>query len=284
MKWITRERPKIDRIASPWLIKNFVDADAEFIYAPVDKVNEQAIKLKAIPFDIPDVEFSHHEDKCTFDYIIKKYELTDPALHSLAAIVRGADTDRHDIASQASGLWAISAGLAFNIKDDYELLEKGMIIYDALYSWAKHLQKVKHTQNPVDHLFLDVFNKFIKKKYAQKKTPVWVKELKEIIQDQIDTNLSLTDISKSLNINPSYLSREFSKHFNNLSFGEYIRKLRIEKATELMKTNKYSLTEIAYLTGFSDQSHFTRIFKQHTGKNPSSFKKEFAKGKGYTKG
>ncbi len=277
MKWITRERPKIDRIASPWLIKNFVDKDAEFIYVPVDKVKAQTKKLNAIPFDIPDVEFSHHDDRCTFDYIIKKYELTDPALHSLAAIVRGADTDRHDIASQASGLWAISAGLAYNITDDYELLEKGMLIYDALYSWAKHLQNVKHTQNPVDHLFLDVFNKFIKKKYAQKKTPGWVKELKEIIQDQIDTNLNLTDISKSLDINPSYLSREFSKHFNNLSFGEYIRKLRIEKAIELMKQNKYSLTEIAYLTGFSDQSHFTRIFKQHTGKNPSAFKKEFAK-------
>ena len=277
MKWITRERPKIDRIASPWLIKNFVDMDAEFIYAPVDKVKAQAKKLNAIPFDIPDVEFSHHDDKCTFDYIIKKYELTDPALHSLAAIVRGADTDRHDIANQSSGLWAISAGLAYNLTDDYELLEKGMLIYDALYSWAKHLQNVKHTQNPVDHLFLDVFNKFIKKKYTQKKTPVWVKELKDIIQDQIDTNLNLTEISKSLAINPSYLSREFSKYFNNLSFGEYIRKLRIEKAIELMKQDKYSLTEIAYLTGFSDQSHFTRIFKQHTGKNPSAFKKEFAK-------
>ena len=108
-------------------------------------------------------------------------------------------------------------------------------------------------------------------------------ELKEIIQDQVDTNLSLTDISKSLDIHPSYLSREFSKHFNNLSFGEYIRKLRIEKAIELMKINSYSLTEIAYLTGFSDQSHFTRIFKQHTSKNPSSFKKELVKGKAGTK-
>jgi YesN/AraC family two-component response regulator len=86
-----------------------------------------------------------------------------------------------------------------------------------------------------------------------------------------------------VDINPSYLSREFSKHFDNLSFGEYIRKLRIEKALELMQKEKYSLTEIAYLTGFSDQSHFTRIFKQHTGKNPSVFKKELAKGKARTK-
>src|SRR5215210_4383197 len=283
MKWITRERPKIDRIACPWLIKNFVDKDAEFIYVPAEKVREKASELKAIPFDIPDVEYSHHEDKCTFDYIIQRHKLPDPALQTLALIVRGADTDRHDIASQASGLWAISAGLAYNTRDDYELLQKGMTIYDALYSWAKYLQKEKHTQNPVDHLFIDVFNKFIKQKTAQKKTPDWVKELKQIIQDQVDTNLSLTDISKSLDINPSYLSREFSKHFNNLSFGEYIRKLRIEKAIELINTNTYSLTEIAYLTGFSDHSHFTRIFKQHTGKSPSAYKKDRAKGKTDTK-
>ena len=284
MKWITRERPKIDRIACPWLIKNFVDKDAEFIYVPADKVTEQANVLNATPFDIPDVEFSHHEDKCTFDYIIEKYKIENPAIKALAPIVRGADTDRHDIASQASGLWAISAGLAYNVTDDYELLQKGMMIYDALYSWAKYLQKEKHTQNPVDHLFIDVFNKFIQQKAAQKKTPDWVKELKQIIQDQVDSNLSLTNISKSLDINPSYLSREFSKHFNNLSFGEYIRKLRIEKAIELIKTSTYSLTEIAYLTGFSDQSHFTRIFKQHAVQNPSVYKKELSKGKKNTKG
>lgn len=279
MKWITRERPKIDRIACPWLIKNFVDKEAEFIYTSAEKVKEQADVLKAIPFDIPDVEFSHHEDKCTFDYIIKKYKLTDPALQTLAFIVRGADTDRHDIAMQASGLWAISAGLAFNVRDDYELLQKGMMIYDALYSWAKHLQNEKHTQNPIDNVFIDVYNKFIKQKSASKKTPDWVKELKQIIQDQIDTNLNLTEISKSLDINPSYLSREFSKHFNNLSFGEYTRKLRVERAIELIQAETYSLTEIAYLTGFSDQSHFTRIFKHQVGKSPSAYRKDWIKGK-----
>src|SRR5678816_3571839 len=98
MKWITRERPKIDRIACPWLIKNFVDKDAVFIYVHADKVKEQAELIDAIPFDIPGVEFSHYEDKCTFDYIIEKYKLTDPALQTIAIIVRGADTDRHDIA------------------------------------------------------------------------------------------------------------------------------------------------------------------------------------------
>jgi AraC-like DNA-binding protein len=277
MKWITREHPKIDRIACPWLIKNFIDKEAEFIYVPSDKVQSQAALLRAIPFDIPDVEFSHYKDECTFDYFVKKYKINDPAIHTLAVIVRAADTDRHDLAGQASGLWAISAGLAYNVKDDHELLQKGMMIYDALYSWAKYLQKEKHTQNPVDHLFIDVFNKFIKHKSAKKKTPDWVRELKEIIQDQVDTNLNLTQISKSLDVNPTYLSREFCKHFDNLSFGEYTRKLRIEKAIELIKLNAHSLTEIAYLTGFSDQSHFTRVFKQITGKNPSAFKKESAK-------
>jgi AraC-like DNA-binding protein len=284
MKWITREHPKIDRIACPWLIKNFIDKEAEFIYTPFDEVKPKARILNAIPFDIPDVEFSHYKDNCTFDCFVEKYKITDPAIHTIAVIVRAADTDRHDLAAQAAGLWAISAGLAYNTMDDYELLQKGMMIYDALYSWAKYLQKVKHTQNPIEHLFIDVFSNFIKQKSSTRKTPEWVKELKEIIQDHVDTNLNLTEISKSLDINPSYLSREFSKYFDNLSFGEYIRKLRIEKAIELIKLQTGSLTEIAYLTGFSDQSHFTRIFKQHTGKNPSAFKKEFAKGKGYTKG
>src|SRR5215212_8414950 len=179
MKWITRERPKIDRIACPWLIKNFIDTEAEFIYVPASRVKEEAEKLKAIPFDIPDVEFSHYEDKCTFDYILQKYKLKDPALQTLALIVRGADTDRHDMASQASGLWAISAGLAYNTKDDYELLQKGMMIYDALYSWAKYMKDEKHTQNPVDHVFIDIYNTFIRDKSAKRKTPEWVKELKQ---------------------------------------------------------------------------------------------------------
>src|SRR4051794_18671541 len=122
MKWITRERPKIDRIACPWLIKRFIDQDAEIIYVPFNDVIIKAKELNAIPFDVPDVEFSHYKDECTFDYFIKKYALHDAALLAIAPIVRGADTDRHDISSQASGLWAISAGLAHNIKDDKELL------------------------------------------------------------------------------------------------------------------------------------------------------------------
>lgn len=277
MKWITRERPKIDRIACPWLIKRFIDKEAEIIYVPFDEVLPTAEKLNAIPFDIPNVEFTHYNDNCTFDYFIQKYQLDDPALNTMAAIIRGADTDRHYLAVQASGLWAISAGLAFNFPDDQVLLEKGMIIYDALYSWAKHLQKEKHTQQPFENLLLNVFNNYLKGTPGDKKVPAWVVELKEIIQDHIDTNITLKEISKGLDINPSYLSREFSKYFQDLSFGDYIRKQRIDKAIEFMQTQQYSLTEIAYLTGFSDQSHFTRIFKQHTGENPSAFRKKLQK-------
>jgi AraC-like DNA-binding protein len=276
MKWITREHPKIDRIACPWLITRFIDKDAEIIYVPVEEVKSKAKELHAIPFDIPEVEFTHYGDECTFDYFLKKYKLHDPALTTIAVIVRGADTDRHDIAVQSSGLWAISAGLAFNYKDDHELLDKGMTVYDALYSWAKHLQNVKHTQNPVDNLLMDVYRKFLKQKSRSKKTPTWVTTLRELIQDQIDTNLtlSLKEVSESLNVHPSYLSREFSRHFDDLTFGDYIRKLRVEKAIHLLNNSNNSMAEIAYLTGFSDQSHFNRNFKKFTGKNPSEYRKK----------
>ncbi|MDB4904962.1 MAG: chromate resistance protein [Mucilaginibacter sp.] len=145
MKWITRERPKIDRIACPWLIKNFVDPQAEFIYVPKDQVFESAKELNAIPYDIPGAEYTHEGDRCTFDYIVKKHGLTDPAILQIGEIVRGADTDRFDLAGQAAGLWAISAGLSYNYKDDYEQLGFGLVIYDALYSWAKYVQEEKHT-------------------------------------------------------------------------------------------------------------------------------------------
>jgi AraC-like DNA-binding protein len=278
MRWITRERPKIDRIACPWLIKRFIDKEAEIIYVPFAEVAEKALALDATPFDVPGVEFTHYGEDCTFDYFVKKYKIKDPAVHTMAVIVRGADTDRHELAVQAPGLWAISAGLAHNYTNDRELLEKGMVLYDALYSWAKHLQKVKHTQQPVENLLLGVFHSFLKSKPgSKKKIPAWAQELKELIQDHIDTSLSLKELSKGLEINPSYLSREFSKYFEDLSFGEYIRKQRIEKAMDLMRSSNYSLTEIAYLTGFSDQSHFNRIFKKHTGKNPSDYKKSLQK-------
>lgn len=281
MKWITRERPKIDRIACPWLISRFVDKEAEFIYVPYNQVLIKAKELDATPFDIPDVEFTHYNEQCTFDYIIKKYKIDDPAILIIAGIVRGADTDRHDIAKESAGLWAISAGLSHNITDDYKLLETGMVLYDALYSWATHLYKQKHLQNsPFENLLHEVYNKFLNDKKAKsKKTPVWVKDLKNMIQDQIDTQFTfdLKQISNDLELNPSYVSREFSKYFEDLNFGDYVRKLRIEKAVALIETSSYTLTEIAYMTGFSDQSHFTRIFKLHTSKNPSSYRKKSVK-------
>jgi AraC-like DNA-binding protein len=277
MIWITRERPKIDRIACPWLIKRFIDKEAEIVYVPFDQVARKARELDAIPFDVPDVEFTHHGDRCTFDALVEKYKIKDTAVQTMAVIVRGADTDRHDLAVQSSGLWAISAGLSYNYKDDHELLEKGLLIYDALYSWAKYLQKEKHTQQPFENLLLNVIKLLKPGKGLPKKTPAWAQELKEIIQDHIDTNITLKEISKDLDLSPSYLSREFSKYFGDLSFGDYIQQQRIEKAKELMGNASYSLTEIAYLTGFSDQSHFTRIFKKITGQNPSDFRKKSGK-------
>ena len=288
MKWITRERPKIDRIACPWLIKHFVDKDAIFIYVPFSQVIEKASELNAIPFDVPGVELTHLGDQCTFDCIIKKYKIEDPAVAIMAVIIRGADTDRHEIADEAAGLWAISAGLAHNITNDQQLLETGMIIYDALYTWATHLYKQKHLKNsPFENLLHDVYTKFLNAKPVnKKKIPAWVKGLKEIIQDQVDTQFTfdLKKISNDLALHPSYLSREFSKYFEDLNFGEYVRKIRIEKAITLIQNSNYSLTEIAYLTGFSDQSHFTRIFKQHTGNNPSLYRKNFKKSNVNTKG
>ena len=284
MKWITREHPKIDRIACPWLIKRFIDKDAEIIYVPADDVITRSKELNAIPFDIAGVEYTHYGEECTFDYFIKKHDLHDEALKAIALIVRGADTDKHELAKQASGLWAISAGLAYNFKNDAALLEKGMVIYDALYSWAKYLKDQKHMQQPFEQELANAISGLIKNRSGYKKTPAWVKELKYILQDHVDTNLSLKEISRSLDIHPAYLSREFSKYFDNLSFGDYIRKLRIEKAIELLSSSTCTLTEIAYLTGFSDQSHFTRIFKLHTGKNPSAYKKELKKGKPHPNG
>jgi hypothetical protein len=149
MKWITRESPKIDRIACPWLIKRFVDKEAEFIYVPKEQVFEKAKELNAVPYDIPGAEYSHYGIECTFDFILKKHQLNEPELHQLARIVRGADTVSFHLAPQSAGLWAISAGLSYNYTNDYEMLEIGMKLYDALYSWAKYVQDETHNWNPV---------------------------------------------------------------------------------------------------------------------------------------
>jgi rhodanese-related sulfurtransferase len=137
-RWVTRERPKIDRIACPWLIARFVDPEAEFLYVPNKEVLRAAKEREAIPYDIPDVRFSHDGEQCSFDAFLKIYRLTgDPALVQLAAIVRGADTARLELAPQAAGLLAVSLGLSRNFKDDHEMLKHGMVMYDALYAWCR---------------------------------------------------------------------------------------------------------------------------------------------------
>lgn len=279
MQWITRERPKIDRLACPWLILRFIDPGAEIVYVPAAEVVLTAERTGAIPFDVPNVEFTHYGPDCTFDYFLKKYALTDPALQALAPIVRGADTDNHALAQQAAGLWAISAGLAHNIRDDRQLLQQGLVLYDALYTWAQHLQGQAHTRQPEEQLLVQVYTAYLQHAKDHPTPPAWTTQLRELIQDHLDTNLSLrlTEVADTVQVNPSYLSREFARYFDNLSFGEYIRKLRIEKALQLLDSTAYSLGEVAYLTGFSDQSHFTRIFKQHTGQSPSAHRKKKAK-------
>jgi rhodanese-related sulfurtransferase len=137
-RWVTRERPKIDRIACPWLIARFVDPEAEFLYVPSKEVLRAAKDKEAIPYDVPDVHFSHDGELCSFDAFLTTYRLTDdPALARLAVIVRGADTARLDLAPQAAGLLAVSLGLSRNFKDDHEMLKHGMVVYDALYAWCK---------------------------------------------------------------------------------------------------------------------------------------------------
>ncbi len=148
MKWITRERPKIDRIACPWLIARFIDRSAEFIFAPPADVKRLATELDAIPFDVEGVELSHDGPLCTFDALLAKYSLDDPALQELAVIVRGADTARLDLAPQAAGLLAISLGLSYNFTDDHAQLQQGFVLYDALYSWSRHVRGETHTWNP----------------------------------------------------------------------------------------------------------------------------------------
>ena len=147
-RWITRERPKIDRIACPWLIRRFIDPGAEFLYVPTPEVRKVATEKDAVPYDIPDVGFSHVDENCSFDAFLAFFNLRDPALDELALIVRGADTNRLELAPQAPGLAAVSLGLSINFKDDHEMLEHGMVMYDALYAWCRGGKDEVHTWNP----------------------------------------------------------------------------------------------------------------------------------------
>lgn len=146
MKWVTREHPKIDRIACPWLIKRFIDDQAEFLYVPAGEVMAVAQAQGAIPYDVPSVELGHVGELCSFDAFLKKYHLTDPALQRLAEIVRGADTGRPDLTPQSSGLLAISLGLSRNFPEDHQMLAQGIVMYDALYAWCREAPGEGHGQ------------------------------------------------------------------------------------------------------------------------------------------
>jgi rhodanese-related sulfurtransferase len=147
-RWVTRERPKIDRIACPWLISRFVDRDAEFLYVPATQVLAAAMERSAAPYDVAGVQFTHDGELCSFDAFMKHFRLDDPALKRLALIVRGADTGKLDLAPQAPGLAAISLGLSRSFSDDHEMLKHGMVLYDALYAWCKEGQEEAHTWAP----------------------------------------------------------------------------------------------------------------------------------------
>lgn len=146
--WITRERPKIDRIACPWMVRRFIDRDAQFLYAPTQDVLRIARERGAIAYDIPGGAISHEGELCSFDMLMRAFELRDPALEALAVIVRGADTDRHELAPQCAGLLAVSLGLGKMFSDDMKLLEHGMTVYDALYAWCRDGRGETHNWNP----------------------------------------------------------------------------------------------------------------------------------------
>jgi hypothetical protein len=146
MIWITREHAKADRIACPWLIKHFVDTDAEFLFAPAHKVIQIAKEEEAVPFDIPNVELGHHGEECSFDAIIKKYELDkkEPALLKLAKIVRGADISNRSITPYSEGLAALASCFSIISKDDYDNMAKQFCVYDALYAFVNQITTKKN--------------------------------------------------------------------------------------------------------------------------------------------
>jgi rhodanese-related sulfurtransferase len=148
-RWVTRERPKIDRIACPWLIRRFIDPEAEFLFVPTERVFAVAAETGATAYDIPGAEpFSHDGELCSFDAFLKVYGINDRALDALALIVRGADTARLELTPQSPGLLALSLGLSANFPDDHAMLEHGIVMYDAFYAWCRSLQGETHNWTP----------------------------------------------------------------------------------------------------------------------------------------
>ena len=137
MKWVTREKARVDRIACPWLIARFIDKDPTFLFVPARDVLAVAKKEEAIPYDVPDVELGHHGEQCSFDAFVDKYELADPALRELALIVRGADTDARALTPESAGLYAVATGFQAIARDDFDNMQKQFPVYDALYDYCR---------------------------------------------------------------------------------------------------------------------------------------------------
>jgi len=139
MKWVTRERPKTDRIACPWLIRKFIDSDAEFLYVPADQVLEAAEREGAYSYDAPGARYTHRDGLCSFEVLVEEYEISDPAVHMLARIVHGADVaDDRDATRQSPGLQAVAEGFHYIYADDHDQLEAELPVYDALYAWCQN--------------------------------------------------------------------------------------------------------------------------------------------------
>jgi len=167
MKWVTRQHVHVDRTACPWLIKKFVDPKAEFIFVPVEKIEETAKKEKAIPYDAPGVELGHRGDRCSFDAIVEKYKIKDPAVLELAKIVRAADTDRMEAVPEATGLEAVMTGLGIVSKDDYETIAKASPVYDAFYTNCKLKLIREKYKTEIEKLERKDRREFLKKKLME---------------------------------------------------------------------------------------------------------------------
>jgi len=167
MKWITRQYVHVDRTACPWLIKKFVDPKAEFIFVPMEKIEETVKKEKAIPYDAPGVELGHHGDKCSFDAIVEKYKIKDPAVLELAKIVRAADTDKMEAAPEAAGLDAVMTGFGIVSKDDYDTIANASPVYEALYTNCKLKLIREKYKTEIEKIDRKQRREFLKKKLKE---------------------------------------------------------------------------------------------------------------------
>jgi hypothetical protein len=167
MKWVTRKYVHVDRTACPWLIKKFIDPKAQFIFVPAEEIEETARAQEAIPFDAPGVKLGHRDGKCSFETILEEYRLTDPVLHELAKIVHSADTSDKGLAQEEVGLDAIMTGSRFNVKDDFEAVEKAQYVYDALYSYCKFKLLQEKYKNDLVKMDRKQQGEFLKKKMQE---------------------------------------------------------------------------------------------------------------------